>query len=84
MTFYKSMTIGLWDCARMGYCQKQQSWTVPTTGSRPSFFWQGLMILLPVAVLAVVGLYSLRQDAQAAEQAAHKGRPRMRGIWPVP
>jgi signal transduction histidine kinase len=39
---------------------------------RPSFFWQGLMILLPVLVLAVVGLYSLRQDAQAAEQAARK------------
>ena len=41
-------------------------------GRRPSFFWQGLMILLPVAVLAVVGLYSLRQDEQAAEQAARK------------
>jgi signal transduction histidine kinase len=42
------------------------------TGRRPSFFWQGLMILLPVTVLAVVGLYSLRQDEQAAEQAARK------------
>ena len=41
-------------------------------GRRPSFFWQGLMILLPVAVLAVVGLFSLRQDEQAAEQAARK------------
>jgi len=39
---------------------------------RPSFFWQGLMIILPVLVLAVVGLYSLRQDEQAAEQAARK------------
>ena len=39
---------------------------------RPSFFWQGLMILLPVLVLAVVGLFSLRQDEQAAEQAARK------------
>ena len=42
------------------------------SGRRPSFFWQGLMILLPVLVLAVVGLYSLRQDEQAAEQAARK------------
>ena len=39
---------------------------------RPSFFWQGLMIVLPVTVLAVVGLFSLRQDEQAAEQAARK------------
>jgi len=39
---------------------------------RPSFFWQGLMILLPVLVLAVVALFSLRQDEQAAEQAARK------------
>ena len=42
------------------------------SGRRPSFFWQGLMIILPVLVLAVVGLYSLRQDEQAAEQAARK------------
>ncbi|HXR06651.1 MAG TPA: HAMP domain-containing sensor histidine kinase [Candidatus Acidoferrum sp.] len=39
---------------------------------RPSFFRQGLMIVLPVTVLAVVGLFSLRQDEQAAEQAARK------------
>ena len=38
----------------------------------PSFFWQGTLILLPVLVLAVVGLISLRQDEQAAEQAARK------------
>src|ERR1039458_4682323 len=44
----------------------------PNSRPRPSFFWQGLMIILPVAVLAVVGLYSLRQDEQAAEQAARK------------
>ena len=30
------------------------------------------MIILPVLVLAVVGLFSLRQDEQAAEQAARK------------
>ena len=41
---------------------------------RPSFFWQGLMIVLPVTVLAVVGLFSLRQDEQAAETSgAQKG-----------
>jgi len=27
------------------------------SGQRPSFFWQGMMILLPVAVLAVVALF---------------------------
>jgi signal transduction histidine kinase len=39
---------------------------------RPGFFWQGILILLPVAVLAVVGLISLRQDERAAEADARK------------
>ena len=34
---------------------------------RPAFFWQGVLILLPVAVLAGVCLLALRQDEQAAE-----------------
>ena len=38
----------------------------------PKFFWQGVLILLPVAVLAVVSLISLRQDEQAAQQDARK------------
>jgi signal transduction histidine kinase len=35
-----------------------------------SFLWQGILILLPVGVLTVVGLYSLRQDRLLAEQDA--------------
>lgn len=37
---------------------------------KSSFLWQAVLILLPVAVLAVVGLISLRQDERAAEQDA--------------
>jgi len=37
---------------------------------KPAFFWQGVFIMLPVAVLAVVSLISLRQDEQAAENDA--------------
>jgi signal transduction histidine kinase len=37
---------------------------------KPKFFWQGLLILLPVAVLAVVSLISLRQDERLAEEDA--------------
>src|ERR1035437_1361647 len=37
---------------------------------RPTFFWQGVLIMLPVVVLAVASLASLRLDEQAAEQAA--------------
>jgi signal transduction histidine kinase len=40
------------------------------TGQRPHFFWQGVMIILPVLALAVAGLVSLRQDEQTAEQTA--------------
>ena len=38
--------------------------------SKPTFLWQGVLILLPVALLAVFGLISLRQDQHAAEQDA--------------
>jgi signal transduction histidine kinase len=38
--------------------------------SRPTFFWQGVLILLPVAGLAYFGLGSLRQDRVFAEQEA--------------
>ena len=39
---------------------------------KPSFFWQGVFILLPVAVLAIVSLIALRQDERAAESEARK------------
>jgi signal transduction histidine kinase len=37
---------------------------------KPKFLWRGALILLPVAVLAVVSLVSLRQDERAAEEGA--------------
>ena len=37
---------------------------------QPHFFWQGVLILLPVALLAVVSLTSLRRDELAAEKDA--------------
>jgi signal transduction histidine kinase len=40
--------------------------------SKPSFFWQGIMILLPVLVLALASLASLRWDEQSAERDARK------------
>jgi len=43
---------------------------VPPGPRKPSFLWQGILILLPVVVLTVVGLYSLRQDRLLAEQDA--------------
>ena len=42
----------------------------PVTQRRPTFFWQAALILLPVAVLAVMGWYSLRQDKILAEHDA--------------
>ena len=44
----------------------------PNLSRKPSFFWQGLLILLPVAVLAVVSLASLRQDEQAVERESRR------------
>jgi signal transduction histidine kinase len=42
----------------------------PRTPRKPTFFWQGLLILLPVAVLAVIGAISLRQDKILAQHDA--------------
>lgn len=41
----------------------------------PRFFWQGLLIVLPVVVLAGAGLFSLRQDqAMARREAVEKAQ----------
>jgi signal transduction histidine kinase len=39
---------------------------------KPTFLWQGLLILLPVVFLTVVGLLSLHQDRLQAEQDARE------------
>jgi len=36
----------------------------------PRFFWQGLLIVLPVVVLAGAGLFSIRQDRAMAQREA--------------
>ncbi len=42
----------------------------PAPPRKPTFLWQGLLIILPVAVLAAVGFLSLRQDRRLAEREA--------------
>jgi signal transduction histidine kinase len=44
----------------------------PRTTRKPTFFWQGMLILLPVAVLAALGWASLRQDKILAEHDARE------------
>jgi signal transduction histidine kinase len=44
----------------------------PRTSRKPTFFWQGMLILLPVAVLAAIGWVSLRQDKILAEHDARE------------
>src|SRR5437016_10527076 len=39
---------------------------------KPTFLWQALCILLPVAVLAAVGIFSLRQDKILAQHEANE------------
>ena len=46
--------------------------TSPTKPARPSFFWQGLLIILPVVMLSALGLVSLRQDRGLAEREAEE------------
>jgi hypothetical protein len=46
--------------------------TRPRHSKEPTFFWQGTLILLPVVLLAGLGLMSLRQDRRLAEQDARE------------
>src|SRR5438128_407152 len=42
----------------------------PARKRKPTFLWQALLIVLPVAVLAVFGFFSLRQDRLLAQREA--------------
>jgi signal transduction histidine kinase len=42
----------------------------PRIPSKPSFFWQGLLIVLPVVALVAVGVFSLQQDKLLAQHEA--------------
>jgi signal transduction histidine kinase len=44
----------------------------PAGKNPPTFFWQGVLIMLPVAVLAAASLFSMRQDEQTAERDARR------------
>ena len=53
---------------------------------KPSFFWQALLILLPVAILATVGFVSLRRDKilaqhEAVERAQTIADSLLPGVW---
>jgi len=52
--------------------RKETGVSAAKTSGRASFLWQGIFILLPMAGLAVFGLYSLRQDRLLAEQEARE------------
>ena len=44
--------------------------TGPRPPRRPTFAWQAALVVLPVVILAALGLVSLRQDRALAEQQA--------------
>ena len=55
----------------------------PAQTKPPSFLWQGLLIVLPVVLLAALGLLSLRQDRRLAEQDAQdRARELLRQLAP--
>ena len=49
----------------------------PGPARAPGVYWQGLLIILPVAFLAALGLFSLRQDRRLAEE---ESRERAAGV----
>src|SRR5256885_449434 len=56
------------------------------TKRTPTFFWQGLLIILPVILLAGVGFFSLRQDKflakhEASERAQRLAEEITQNLW---
>ena len=60
---------------------ESQPMVLPSSKRRPTFLWQAILITLPVAVLAAVGLVSLRQDKLLAEQEAREQAQAI--AWPL-
>ena len=52
--------------------------TRPRPERKPAFWWQGLLILLPVAALALVGLSAITRDRAAVQQGARRRGPEIR------
>src|SRR5438046_8904408 len=46
--------------------------TRPHRNGKPRFLWRAVLIVLPLVILAAVGLSSLRQDKLLAEQEARE------------
>jgi signal transduction histidine kinase len=46
--------------------------TAPQTQRKPTFFWQGALIMLPVVVLALMGAASIRKDRTLVLQEARE------------
>ncbi|MDB6029006.1 MAG: Histidine kinase [Verrucomicrobiales bacterium] len=44
---------------------------------KPTFFWQGLLIILPVLALAIMGVFFLRQDKSLVMQQAREDSQRL-------
>jgi len=42
----------------------------PRTNRKPTFFWQAVLILLPVVALSAVGIRALQTDRAAVERQA--------------
>ncbi|HSY18213.1 MAG TPA: ATP-binding protein [Candidatus Acidoferrales bacterium] len=70
VSFALCFGIVLWLFLRARKKMREQPESARPEKPSPTFFWQGVMILLPVAVLAVVSLVSLQQDERAAEAGA--------------
>ncbi len=55
----------------------------PGPKRNPTFFWQGLLILLPVGLLAAVGVFFVRQDKLLAEhEAVQRAQSIAEGLLP--
>lgn len=70
----------------VGFCPSTVALFAHSPNVRRTLFWQGLLVLAPVALLAGVGWYALRQDRLAAQNEGRERAQRVaeevaRGVW---
>ncbi len=70
LTVFLGILVYQWQHARRKAAEELSPPSHPPKRKPPAFFWQGVLILLPVAVMAGIALFSLRQDRVLAEQDA--------------
>jgi ABC-type Fe3+-siderophore transport system permease subunit len=70
LTAFLDVTVYQWHHAKSKAAEERLTMPLQSKHKLSGFFWQAVLILLPVVIMAIIALFSLRQDRVLAEQEA--------------